>query len=1411
MWTATSTPDERISSATRGPSLTPRSSIIDDPFEADKEYGFGSAFSSAFIRENTLISTINELSDGDSLTAEDIRLGRESNHNPYTWLRENYDDEQLRLLSPFISQGDFETAVSPRLTKAYADEILYELELQKQMEGSFLGTLSGSILTALIDPTTYIPFVGPIGRASRLGKTGLFALNAALSSGVSEAVLQQTQRARQLEETIMNIGVSAALGGGLGMFAGSLGRSNPLHTRNPNNPLRRENLYAHDEVIRTMDGKTDTLSADEISDLRRLATNDSAGAARVPGTDLVAARIARSDPKTALGRAARYVSDAFNSVTPAGRIVRASSDTARAVGLRLADVGGILLDTHLQGKALAPSAEIIKRRFMADTDKLFMKLENAVYKVNQELGKTRFSRGRVTPKDMNQLTQRMLYGMEDEALEARIRDKHGDDGFEIIRKAAAENAEEVHKFNEEWEKRLIDEGLLQNAERISYLEGELASLKAQIKALDKKVDAAQLKKLRTQRDSVKKALRQEKAKAAPLGRNYGHAQLWNAEAIMESPSDFKAYLLDALAVKPDEDWLIEYYEITSSQLDAMKLDPSRQAEYRSILTEWAGDAYYARLRKAEMEVKAADEKLKEATLDVREALHALRKAERREESITLSEARKRRDLIAAEVADRRLRKESLAKELRAFREAAAAARSHTMDRQMRVGQTNKEVRRDQIALGVSRTESQLQQTIDDVLTDPATPVDAAGQPRVEDAGDVAQLSQKLQRGEERNVQADAAVRQDQDDVSISTARRQGKVEQMAKELDALTKELEVSSARLADLDAKLQYASDLKKQRTALRRQLDEALNEARAEHKIAAKDLSKVKRALLKTRKSTPLDEMVDDIYESIVQSGRIGVGILDRVANYSDKTTGRVKERVIHLDNDLRMEAIRRGWLNDDLAAILYRSSDQLSAEIAIRQGLGIGEGRQFSSWGDVLRMVEDDYSELLEHAADEATRNRLRKERKTMTADLVELRDRLKSSTPDPDGTASGAIRWAASKARQMNFLRYGGGFLLSSLTDIATFALRHSAKDVARFARKAIRDMRDLRTDNPTEFQAFVRSAEIAMGASASARRFGSDDLIHGANANYGIGYGRARRATAAVDRVMERTGEIVSHGSGLPVWNRYWKTVAALSMNDKLARMTKDFDSLSDVQRADLTSLGIGRDEARKIAGFIEKYGKEDDGLFDPGLEHWDGPEGVEMARIYEMAIIRDMDRAINTPGIGDTPRLMSKWHGKLLFQFQTFAFTFMNRYAYPVMQRASLFKDRQAFMSMGLLVATATMVVIGSDLRNNRDPSERFTEEKLAETLHEIIDRSGMMGWLSPYADSVLKLTSPITGYGGNNRYARNGWAESLLGVNYALFQDIQKAGAAVTNNDPDVFRKIAILAPFSSWIRLAHSMATDD
>lgn len=1292
------------------------------PFDPDRnDVSAFESFGAASGRDNSIISAINDrVIRGRADGSEEA----DPNFNPYGYLSDNYEDSDLFDVYEYILDGDLDNARSPQEVEGIIADIREERARSEAASANPVAGLLGSIVGAIADPTSYVP-VG--GAASKLGRTGRALLQGSASAAASEVALQGSQRTRTLEESIMNIGVSGAIGGGVGAFAAATARGQTLNPNNLNNPLRRENLYSHPMVIRGEDGTLDEILPEELTVIQR--DTDDLSAARTSGRQDAfspsESQIAnRWTPQSKAGKVAKSAGDFFMTRTPLGRGMRSSSHEARMMTLALADPGGTMTRGNLAGKAGPQAAENIKRNYMINAEQVMSSLQRSVRDLQMRVDK------RATDQEVFRLTQRLLYKMEDQELSRQLTDKYGEKGFEEFRKAAEQNAQEIHRLNREFEMKLIDEGLLRDDAKVSQLESELDRLREEVEQL-KQSDAskAEIDRARTIRDDVQEDLTAENRKAAPLGDEYGHAQLWNRDVLRENPEEAKAFLRDALFDSPDVDWLMDSYNLTPDQFRALRQED--RARYDQILDDWAGDAWYHRVDLAEKELAAAQRKEKQSLLDLNDAMRNLGVLKRKEGQLTLSEARKKRDALNAEWEAAKQSKARREADLRAF--------------QRGLGASARMAKRPEISLQPRR---QVQQTGKEI-------------------------------GETNTLQA-----------------------QVARE----TKRMESLAARRDRMDAALQAVEARKAQVTQAREALNDTIKLIKDTHKGDARTAKQAKKLLRKNTKATPLDKMIDEVYANLTQMGRVNPGIMDKIAMESDNTTGRVKERVISLNGEQRMAGIQQGFLRDDLPKILFQQYDQTSAELALREALDYGPNRRWSSWDERLKAIEEDYDDMISQAETRETKDRLIAERKQLLGegdkpgDFHIMRDRLRGQTVTDDGF-HGWANWLSAKVRGLQFARFGGGFLISSQTDLASVALRTGGlgKALSQHGRSAAKSAYHLSKRHSTprnEMEAYIASHELGMGAVAHAARFDADDLVNGPYGGRGLGSGKTRRVTGAIDKGYEVVSEKVTIFSGLPAWNRYWKIVSGHMMATRVRDSVGRFDKLSEIERADLASVGIGKAEAGRMAKQIEKHGNTDaDGRFDPGLERWDNDEDV---RTFLMAIQRDMDRAINTPGVGDTPRLMSTWAGKTWLQFQTFAFTFINRFVYPAIQRASM-GDKNAITSIGIALMAATNVMVMKDLMRGENPAERFKPENMPSTAYEIVDRSGFLGWMSPYVNAGMTL-SPI---GGASRYARNNVVTSLLGVNSNLPREISMALSAAADADPDAIQKTLVLMPFSSQLRL--------
>ena len=582
------------------------------------------------------------------------------------------------------------------------------------------------------------------------------------------------------------------------------------------------------------------------------------------------------------------------------------------------------------------------------------------------------------------------------------------------------------------------------------------------------------------------------------------------------------------------------------------------------------------------------------------------------------------------------------------------------------------------------------------------------------------------------------------------------------------------------------------------------------------------LKEAILsKWGSSRDFRDAASDIVDDMLDPTRpVPQQIMDRIG----VTTGRAKSRKFHLDAAEKQEAYGNGYLRTDMANILDSSMRQLAGHAALHEGVFKKNGAK--GWNDIQSRISSDYDTMISLAATPEKRNKLIAERDGAIQDANAIKDRLLGTT-DIGTSRQGWFHWVSKNVRQANFNRFGAGFLITSQTDFAVNILNNGAKGMGKMLTRHGSEAAEMIVNQlkkgelpDSEFRKMIYAFEYGSQAAANSRLASFADLD---GQGHIMGVGRqgtmTNRVTGAVEHANNVIGKGVAAVSGVRVWNRSWKMMQGLYRANHLAEVAGKYDLLPDVERSKLATLGIGSTEAKQLNKMIQKFGETDaQGRFDPHFEKWRGEKGGEDAMLkFRVAVERDMRRNTESVGLGDTPILMDKSSMKMFLQFQTFAFVFMNKFMIPMSQRLATHghKDTAAISAIGALGASALWVSVLKDAVNGRDPRERFKKENLPNTMKEMVDRSGMLSYTSPYVDSLIKLSGGAQEaafgkvvLGPTSRFARNGWVESLGGAPVGLASNIQQFGSAVSAGDrEDILKKGLVLAPANTLLRLGHSL----
>lgn len=1320
--------------------LTPNALVEDSPFTKPAESGSGftaareaeDAFRAAFQRENLLISGGQALWDAASNGTDPQRF--DPNWNVYTHLKATYDKDTLDSLKLEIDQGLFEGVVSPAAADRKLANIVREKQLMAAEEKNWLGSLAGS----LYDPTNFLPAGGWLdkgGKAVRMGKNLMFS---AATIGLQEAGLWAAQDVRSYKESLLNVGAGTVLAGGLGAFAVGLSRSHPLHPEHVNNPLKTENLDANGIASRIPgeDFAPSTSGAAQVLDDNRW--------------DIVPERV--GGQRNAI---TKFIMENGVLGTPVARALAYEGEGARQVLTRLLDLGGSLTkDVQVH------SGEDIKNNLLATTLNSALiegdRLQIATKKALGDLGARKLD-----PADFNQTARKVLVDALDDAHIQELDQKYGPQGTQAILNGAKQYAEVIHAKNQIIENELVRIGAVRDTARVEGLktkidtakesltkeldgvDQQIASIEAKLKEQPEATVAKGLKDqiaalkaskedIRSKHDvsGLRKELDYQMGLPEPMGRNYGHAQLWDGQSILANQAEFEEFIAKVLADHPDERWLLEQHNLTPGEFK--KLAEDTPEKHREVLNAWIGDEWYWKVSRLEKALEGAEARLEQATLDFNDTLRSFGLSRHGEAQAKLTEAKRYRDLMAAEITTARQKRDALLAEQKALFAAAEAARTTTLERGLQLNVAGKPV------------------------PEPNTPALATISERSR------QITRQLQKEEHRLAR-----------------------------LEAGRQRFEDRWAEAYRMHEKARETRDAFKQGFA----------EAQKAKGVSAKNVKDLKKALLKESKRTPLDQYALDLKEALMNRNELPIAALDWVTPES----GRMKGRRLILTREQRIEAERLGFLRTDLPAILQLQYGQTSGHIGVRQALDIGRGKRFESWEEVKLYALREYDDKIKATTDAKAKASLIAERDLLDKDITTVRNRL-LGLEDPGADRDGIFLWGSRKFRQANYLRYGSGFLASSLTDAASVALAHRVIPMLyNHGLEALKMAFASAPKDRSALRAMVNGAELGLHGAMMSLRMSEEELANAA----GIGARGTltQRTTGAIDRGMNALTHAVSSFSGMHVWNRFWKIASGLQMSHDLRDMVGRYGSLSDLEKAKLNSLGIDSRKAERLNRFLTKYGVEENGHWDPSFDEWlKEPDGAQAVRDFQIAIDRDQRRAVMTPGVGDTPILMDKAAGKMWLQFQTFAFVFMNRYLEPLTQRAIHHKDYQTATSFASLMAMGTVVMALKDFLKGEDPTKRYEglddPKKATQFARELIDRTGLLGYLSPYVNSVLNGV----GAGTTSRYQTQNWYEPMLGTSAGLVGDIGRFGSSVfQGEDSDkIIKKGLAIAPFGNLLRLS-------
>ncbi|MDR5685731.1 hypothetical protein [Morganella morganii] len=615
----------------------------------------------------------------------------------------------------------------------------------------------------------------------------------------------------------------------------------------------------------------------------------------------------------------------------------------------------------------------------------------------------------------------------------------------------------------------------------------------------------------------------------------------------------------------------------------------------------------------------------------------------------------------------------------------------------------------------------------------------------------------------------------------------GEKQAVADELSALRgldKQTKKQAKRQAQLERKLSAIDSAEQTLPKLQRHLEilDKPRQFRNEHARLSRHANSLtrfdRRRQAAMRRMEPMDRegleaAADDIINKII-GAPAGIVPGELIPDGLTKHAGFTKARTLNIPDERIKD-----FLESDVNYVMENYIRQVAPEIELTKRFGRVD------MDGQIKAITEDYNRLISEAATPKERAKLEKRREADLRDIRAMRDRLLGTYGAPKDPASFFVR-AGRVARHVNFLRLLGGMTISSLPDMARPIMQHGLRSALKPLGKMMTDISKMRIA-----KADLREMGIGLEYALSSR----SKVIADLNDPY------SRRS------FLERGLEWSSQKFGnFTLMNQYtdtmkmWSGLITQSKVLNAANAVSGGKKLSKKEITKLAHIGIDESMLHRIADQYSRHGEDLDGLLTGHSHLWDDRVVREA---FQSAILKDVRTTVITPGIGDTPLMMSSELGKIVMQFKTFFFATHNRALVSGIQSgdASFYYGALLQVGLGSLVYVLKSMMAGREI--NTDP---------ANLVKEGLDWSGMMGWLGEPNNVLENLSGGTYGmsamFGGPpaSRYQSRNGIGALLGPTFDLGGDIKNITAGVLNGEFDdrEVRSVRKLLPFQNLFYLA-------
>ncbi|MGM0935379.1 MAG: hypothetical protein ACQEWL_01975 [Pseudomonadota bacterium] len=498
-------------------------------------------------------------------------------------------------------------------------------------------------------------------------------------------------------------------------------------------------------------------------------------------------------------------------------------------------------------------------------------------------------------------------------------------------------------------------------------------------------------------------------------------------------------------------------------------------------------------------------------------------------------------------------------------------------------------------------------------------------------------------------------------------------------------------------------------------------------------------------------VEAAADDIINKIIGAPS-GIVPSELIPDGLTKRAGFTKSRTLNIPDERIKD-----FLESDVNYVMENYIRQVAPEIELTAQFGrVDMDAQ-------IKAITNEYNTLISEAKTAKERSNLEARREADLRDIRAMRDRLLGTYGAPKDPSSFFVR-AGRIARHVNFLRLLGGMTISSLPDMARLIMQHGLRSALKPLGKMMTDISAMKIA-----KADLREMGIGLEYALSSR----SKVIADLNDPY------SRRTF--IERGLEWSSQKFGNFTLMNQWTDTLKMASGVITQSKILRAAQEIASGNELSKKEIRKLahiGIDKRMLDRIAQQYSKHGEDLDGMLTGHSHLWDDRVVRET---FQAAVLKDVRTTVITPGIGDTPLMMSSELGKIVMQFKTFFFATHNRSLISGIQSgdASFYYGALLQISLGSLVYVLKSMLAGREI--NAEP---------ANLVKEGLDWSGMLGWLGEPNNLIENLSGGSYGmsamFGGPpaSRYQSRNGIGALLGPTFDMGGDIKNITAGVLNGE---------------------------